>query len=404
MKNQRKCIGLAGFGVVGRHVYEQLTTVHRKQFYVKAVAIKHPDRHPETDIPFTTSLDSLIWDSEIEVIVEVIGGIQPAYDFIRQALLHKKSVVTANKYLIAYHGNELRKLAAEQGVQLLYEASVGGSIPILSALNCSLRHHQIRSVTGILNGSTNFILTALSSQPSRSVDDILQEARDKGFLEADPSFDLKGWDIQQKLTIIAWHAFGCRLEPGEIPVLSLMGFSDPDRFLTRYGRIKYLATICREGDTLSSLVIPTLIEDTHPFIRVQDEFNAILVDTEYSGGQLLVGKGAGGHPTACSVLADLIAIDHRLPDVDESVDWTIRHAQPLGQVYLRVASGKEKQVISRLKKEQVVFRPIGNDQYVVRSISLSVLMSLQTDLALAVKLPSQLFFESHLTQRLALAV
>jgi len=386
-------IGLAGFGVVGKHVYQQISADHSAQFEIVKVAIKHPELHTETGIPFTTNIFELAYDPDIDVIIELIGGIQPAHEFIRESLRQKKHVITANKFLIAYHGEELRKLAGENGVQLLYEASVGGSIPILSTLNCNLRHHQIHSITGIINGSTNFILTRLHQSPKTPVETILKEARDLGFLEADPSYDLKGWDIQQKLAVIAWHAFGVNVLPGQIPAFSLMELADEDKFLTGYGKLKYFANLEKQDGHLSAWVLPELVTEDHPFYDVNNEYNAIRLNTRYSGNQVLVGKGAGGNPTACSVIADLLAVEHQLPEVKADNQIVVNHNRILDQVYLRAKKGQAKKLIQAAGTQGLISRLIGSDRIVVKNVPLVVLTELQPLADLVVSLPKSVFIE-----------
>ena len=254
-----KKIGLAGFGVVGKHVYQQILSDFSNQFSVEKVAIKSPEKHAEKDIPFTTNLFDLAYSADIEIVIEVIGGIQPAFDFIKECLQYKKHVITANKYLIAYHGEVLRKLADENGVQLRYEASVGGAIPILETLNSNLKHHKIEKIQGIINGSTNYILSQMAEHKEKTIGEILSKARELGFLETDPSFDMEGWDIQQKLSIIIYQAFGLTIEPAQIPCFSLMKISDEDRILTKFGKIKYIASVTKTETGVQALVLPELV-------------------------------------------------------------------------------------------------------------------------------------------------
>lgn len=393
MSGKKIRIGLAGFGVVGKQVWEQIQADHAGQYEIVSVAIKHPDRHTETNIPFTEKLFELAYDPSVQVVIEVIGGIQPAHDFIREALRQKKHVITANKFLIAYHGEELRALASENGVNLLYEASVGGSIPILSALNFNLRHHQIRQVTGIINGSTNYILTRLQQAGNSTVQTILEEARSLGFLEADPSYDLKGWDIQQKLAIIAWHAFGIPVLPAQIPAFSLMNLSDEDHFLTRYGRLKYLANLERTSAGLDAWILPELITGEHPFYDIRNEYNAIRLNTRYSGSQVLAGKGAGGNPTACSIVADLLSVNHHPPEIKKDSQLVVNHNRILDQVYLRAKKGQTKKLIQAVGTHGLISRLVGSNRIVLKTVPLGVLAELQTFADLSVSLPKSVFIE-----------
>lgn len=393
-----KKIGLAGFGVVGKHVYLQILSDFSSQFSVEKVAIKSPEKHSEKEIPFTTNLFDLAYSSDIEIVIEVIGGIQPAFDFIKECLKNKKHVITANKYLIAYHGEVLRKLADENGVQLRYEASVGGAIPILETLNSNLKHHKIEKIQGIINGSTNYVLSQMAEHKEKTIGEILTTARELGFLEADPSFDMEGWDIQQKLSIIIYQAFGLTIEPAQIPCFSLMKVSDEDRLLTRFGKIKYIASVTKTESGVQALVLPELVETSHSFYSVSNENNAVEIETVYSGKHILSGKGAGGNPTASSVIVDLIAIEtNKTPTVLPESIYTINHSNELvfGQVYLRL----KPELIHSFKKllsfKSISTKWISDHQVILKNIKVADLIEFKPNVDIFVKIPVNLYISRH---------
>lgn len=394
-----KKIGLAGFGVVGKHVYQQIQSDFAGYFSVEKVAIKNRSKHPEKNIPFTENVFDLAYSSEIDIVIEVIGGIQPAFDFIKECLKNKKHVITANKYLMAYHGDELRLLASKNNVQLRYEASVGGAIPILETLTTNLRHHKITGISGIMNGSTNFILTQLSERLNASVSDILKTARELGFLEADPSFDLEGWDIQQKLSIVIYQAFGLSIEPAQIPCFSLMNISDDERVLNRFGRLKYVASVHKTNDEIQAMVMPELVETSHSFYSISNENNAVEVVTKYSGTHILSGKGAGGNPTAASVIVDLIAICHssnNSMNLTQSVraDNHVQHVI-LDQVYVRVKPESVFAFNKQLSSLSIVAKWITDTQLILKKVSVSDLNQLKSFVDIFIKIPKDIYISKH---------
>ena len=393
-----KRIGLAGFGVVGKHVYQQIRSDFSDVFSIQKVAVKSLEKHKEKNIPFTSNLFDLAYSSDIDIVIEVIGGIQPAYDFIRECLKNKKHVITANKYLIAYHGDELRLLAFQNKVQLRYEASVGGAIPILETLSSNLKHHKITSISGIMNGSTNYILSQMSERVNISLTEILSQARELGFLEADPSFDLEGWDIQQKLSIVIFQAFGLTVEPAQIPCFSLMNISDDERILSRFGRLKYIASVQKSNNDIQALVMPELVETIHPFYSVTNENNAVQIETTYSGKHILSGKGAGGNPTAASVIVDLIAIrnDQSVTPISE-VEKTGNHVQQVvfDQLYIRVKPESVYAFNKQLSSKAVSAKWISDTQVIVKKIKVVDLIELKPLVDIFVKLPGNIYISRH---------
>ena len=249
-----------------------------------------------------------LFAKDLDVLVEVIGGIEPAKSYIERALKSGVSVVTANKALLAAHGYELSQLANENEVDLFYEAAVAGGIPILRSLRSSLAGEQILRVMGIVNGTTNFILSKMSNE-GLGYDEVLAEAQALGFAEADPTADVAGFDPAAKIAILSSLAFGTKLEGEEISKEGITGIRAVDvEFARRSGYvIKLLAIAERVGDSgLSRRVQPTLVPAQHPLASVNGAMNAVFVDGAKAGPLMWLGQGAGGIPTATAVLGDVL--------------------------------------------------------------------------------------------------
>jgi homoserine dehydrogenase len=255
----------------------------------------------------TSDVEKLI-TSDLDVLVEVAGGIEPARSYVESALKRGISVVTANKALIAESGTQLAQLAHEHGADLFYEAAVGGAIPILRALRSSLAGERINRVMGVVNGTTNFILTKMTSEGSDYAS-ALAEAQALGFAEADPTADVEGFDAAAKVQILSTLAFGTRLSGDEIAREGITGVRDVDvEFARRSGYvIKLLGVAERVGETgVSRRVHPAMIPLSHPLASVNGAMNAVFVEGVKSGPLMWLGQGAGGEPTATAVLGDLL--------------------------------------------------------------------------------------------------
>ncbi len=256
-----------------------------------------------------TDAAGLVADPSIDVVVELIGGIEPAGALVRAALDAGKPVVTANKALLASpEGVGLRTLAREQGVDLLYEAAVAGAIPLVRALRESLTGERIHRVMGIVNGTTNFILTRMSEQGADYAD-VLAEAQALGLAERDPTADVEGYDAAAKAAILAGVAFGYDVAGADVMREGITGIRAVDvEFAERLGYVvKLLAIVERTGDdALSVRVHPALVPEAHPLAGVRDAFNAVFIEGEAAGELMLYGQGAGGLPTASAVVGDLI--------------------------------------------------------------------------------------------------
>ncbi len=321
-------IAILGYGVVGSGVYE----VIRKNFdgitrrAGTKIDIKHIldirefNSHPEKEL-FTKNYDDILTDTDVSVVVEVMGGVNPAYEFTKRALMAKKSVVTSNKELVAKHGCELLKLASENKVHYLFEASVGGGIPIIRPLKLCLAANEISEITGILNGTTNYILTQMINK-DETMENALKKAQDKGYAEKDPSADIDGIDAVRKIAILTSLAFGKYVDSTKIPVTGIRNVTLTDvEYAKKSGCVIKLCGHCRalENGKLDVYVSPCFVPDESPLASVDGVFNAILVKGNAVGDALFYGRGAGKLPTASAVVSDVIEIAKSGENTDSPV-------------------------------------------------------------------------------------
>jgi homoserine dehydrogenase len=280
------------------------------------VVVRSTAKERGVDLPdgiLTTDAEAVVNDADVDVVVEVIGGIEPARELILQALKAGKPVVTANKELLANVGAELFEAAATAGVDLLFEASVGGGIPLIRPLRESLAGERINRLMGIVNGTTNYILTRMTEEGA-SYSDALAEAQSLGFAERDPTADVEGFDAGAKAAILATIAFGQKVVAGDVYREGISGVTAADiAFAARMGYVvKLLAIAERVGEEIAVRVHPTMLPTTHPLASVRESFNAVFIEGEAVGELMLYGRGAGGMPTASAVLGDLIDAAHNL--------------------------------------------------------------------------------------------
>lgn len=308
-----KKIGLIGFGVVGEGVYHVINNTPSLNTEIKKIGIKHI--HKTRNAPeelFTTDIRAIIHDNEIDTIVELIDDAEIAYDIVKQSLLNKKNVVTANKKMLAYHLPELIALQQAYNVSLLYEAAVCGSIPILRNLEEYYNNDLLQSVKGIVNGSTNFILTQMSEK-NISYHQALIKAQESGFAESNPALDVEGFDAQNKLTLLLKHTFGIEVSPREILRKGITSITDED---IQYAKeknlsIKLLAkAYYNQTQEIVAYVIPQFIPKGHQLSQVSNEYNGVLIGSLLADEQFLYGKGAGRYPTASAVLSDISALNY----------------------------------------------------------------------------------------------
>ncbi len=343
-------VGLLGCGHVGGALTELLfddadAMAARTgiRLELAAVAVRSITKERTASVPAGTLTNdpmAVVNDPTIDVIVEVIGGIEPARGLILEALKSGKPVITANKELIANVGAELFEAAATAGVDLLFEAAVGGGIPLIRPLRESLAGERIRRVIGIVNGTTNYILTRMSEEGA-SYTDALTEAQGLGYAERDPTADVEGYDAAAKAAILASVAFGVRVVAGDVYREGISSITPDDiAFARRLGYvIKLLAVIERtEDERLDVRVHPAMVPATHPLASVRDSFNAVFIEGDAVGELMLLGRGAGGMPTASAVLGDLLDAAHNLRSggAARTVHWrqgSVRPIDDLGSPY-----------------------------------------------------------------------
>lgn len=314
-------VGVLGCGTVGGALVRLLLDdgagiAERSGVRLELVAVAVADRaKPRPWLParlVTTDAAAVVADPAVDVVVELIGGLEPAGSLVEAALTSGKSVVTANKVLIAARGAALADAAAGAGVDLLYEAAVAGAIPVIRPLRESLAGERVRRVTGIVNGTTNFILT-LMADGTVSYDEALAEAQRLGYAERDPSADVDGHDAAAKAAILAGLAFRGAVVDDDVPRQGIAGIPAADVVSARRLGfvVKLLAVAERtEDDRLSVRVHPALVPVDHPLAAVRDAFNAVFIEGDACGELMLYGRGAGGDPTASAVLGDLIDAAH----------------------------------------------------------------------------------------------
>lgn len=320
---KRITIGLIGFGTIGTGVVKLLQkngSLVEEKLGASLVLKKIADLDITTDrgvtVPdgvLTTNANELLTDPEVDVVVELIGGYEPARSFVLKAIANGKHVVTANKALLAVHGEEIYQAAADRGVEVLYEAAVGGGIPVLSAIKGNMAANNFTTVLGILNGTCNYILTKMTREGADFVD-VLKKAQELGYAEADPTFDIEGVDTAHKLSLLVSLCFGTRVNFDDIHTEGITGISSIDvNFAREFGyKIKLLAIGKRDGDRVEARVHPTMIPLNYPLADVDGVFNAIRLAGDFVGPVMLYGRGAGMEPTASAVIGDVIDIGRNI--------------------------------------------------------------------------------------------
>jgi homoserine dehydrogenase len=317
MQNIR--VGLLGFGTIGTgvvKVFQQNAKVIGERLGVPLQLAKIADLDIATDRGvslepgvLTADVNEILNSSEIKVVVELIGGYEPARTFVLKAIERGKHVVTANKALLALHGEEILAAAAAKGVSVMFEAAVGGGIPIISAIKENLCANNFRSVFGILNGTCNYILTRMTNE-GHDFAEVLRDAQAHGYAEADPTFDIEGVDTAHKLAILISLCFGTRVKFGDIHTEGISGISALDiQFARQFGyKIKLLAIGKEAGGRVEARVHPTMIPINYPLADVDGVFNAVRLGGDFVGPVMLYGRGAGMDATASAVMGDVMAI------------------------------------------------------------------------------------------------
>ena len=321
-------IAIMGYGTVGSGVYEIIKADNFAYEAMNPIEIKYildirdfPD-HKEKEL-FTKDFNDILNDSEIYCVVEAMGGLKPAYEFTKALLLAGKNVVTSNKELVATHGPELLRIAKDKNVNYLFEASVGGGIPIIKPLCSSLKANRIKKIAGILNGTTNFILTEMVEK-GKSFSEALKMAQDNGYAERNPAADIEGHDACRKIAILASLAWGEYVDYNNIPTEGITNITLEDvAAASKLGYSIKLIGYADKRDGLFIWVSPMLVRKSCPLACANGVFNAILVDGNYLGASMFYGQGAGKFATASAMVADVIDSVRHINAKKAYIEWTV---------------------------------------------------------------------------------
>jgi homoserine dehydrogenase len=311
MSSKKLTIGLFGFGVVGEGIYRVLQETPSLAASIKRICIKHPGKKRNADpVLFTTNYDDILNDPEINLVVELIDDADEAFKIVSTALSARKAVVSANKKMIAEHFNELHLLQEKYETSFLYEAAVCGSIPVIRNLEEYYDNDLLQSICGIVNGSTNYILTKIK-QEGLSYQKALQQAQEAGFAESDPSLDVKGYDAANKLSILLAHAYGISAAPHKFIFKGIDSLHSVD---AEYAQEKdYQIKLTAQARKIANgkavaFVLPQFVTKESQLYNVHNEFNGVIIESKLADKQFLYGKGAGRYPTSSAVLSDIAAL------------------------------------------------------------------------------------------------
>lgn len=327
-------VAVMGYGTIGSGVVEVLN-INKSNIAKRAkdeVEVKYVlDLRDFPGDPMEKKIvhdyKTILEDPEVEIVVETMGGVEPAYTFVKAMLEAGKHVTTSNKALVAAKGAELIALAKEKNVNFMFEASVGGGIPIIRPLNSCLTADEIEEITGIVNGTTNYMMTKMAEQGAE-FDDVLKDAQDMGYAEKDPTADIEGYDSCRKIAILTSLVCGQQVDYEDIHTEGITKITATDiRYAKAMNRkIKLLATSKKVGDGYVAMVAPFLLPPNHPLYNVNDVFNAIFVHGNVLGDAMFYGSGAGKLPTASAVVADIVDMaKHR--NVNVAVEWSSKKVE-----------------------------------------------------------------------------
>ncbi len=376
-------IGIIGFGTIGsgviKVIQEKASQLEKKSgLKLQLKAVCDQDITTRRNVPIeksilTTAVDEVIKNKDVQVVVELIGGIHPAKEYILESLKNKKHVVTANKALLAEAGEEIFKTAQDNGVEIYFEASVGGGIPIIKTLREGLISNRIENIFGIINGTSNYILSEMS-QNGCDFEKALQQAQDKGYAENDPALDITGLDAAHKLATLSRMCFNPQIDFKDVYVEGIENIDLSDvKYADEFGFcIKPLAIAKRAGSDLEIRVHPTLLPKKHLLSNVNGVFNAIFINTDLVGNLLLYGPGAGQLPTASAVVSDLIDVAKKIGESQPltllgiSPENKIKQIRPIDEIescyYIRFSALDEPGVLSQIASI------LGNLKISIRSV------------------------------------
>ena len=383
MNGKKLNIGLFGFGTVGSGLYDVLKRIGSKNVEIKRICVRDLSKQRSIDAEFTDKADDIFNDPDINFIVELIDDADAAYAIVKRALQMSLPVVSGNKKMLAHHIEELIELQARYNVALLYDASACGSIPVIRNLEEYYDNDLLTSVKGILNGSSNFILSKIFNE-KMSYADALKLAQDLGFAESNPTLDIDGWDSLFKLIIITIHAFGLYVAPEKIFTYGISNMNDDDiRFANeKERRFKLVAHVEKlAGNKLIMCVMPQLISRNKYIYSVEDEFNGVVIKGLFYDKQFMFGRGAGGYPTGSAVLSDITAClydykyEYKKRNDSQLPEYTTDHSF---RVYYRYSDYAD---LDMIKFDSVSENYISDSyKYVVGRVSLQELHKVQDEL------------------------
>ncbi|MCC7051159.1 MAG: homoserine dehydrogenase [Bacteroidia bacterium] len=372
-------IGLFGFGCVGQGLYHVLNNSTGFKADIVKIAVKNKNKQRTVSSNLITyDKEEILNNPEIDVVVELIDDAEEAYNIVSEALKKGKHVVTANKKLLATHLQELYKLQKENNVSLLYEASACGSIPIIRTLEEYFDNEDLDKVSGIFNGTTNYILTKNISE-KLSYPEALKQAQEKGFAESDPTNDVEGYDAKFKTVIIALHAFGTIIPQEQVLNLGITTLHENDiKYAAEKGyKIKLTPVIQRlENNKISAFVMPAYISSNNHLYNVDNEFNGVIIDGKFSGEQFFQGRGAGSLPTGAAVLSDISALSHGYKyefKKHSQLNAPVFTSKVIIQAYFRYNSFED---LKHIVFDEVTEKYTGNNyHYIIGKISLEKILA-----------------------------
>jgi len=380
--NEKINIGLFGYGVVGESLYHVLKHSKTVDASVSKICVRTKDKKRSLEEnQFTYDKNDIINDGYINLVVELIDDVDEAYDIVKRCLQNKKSVVSGNKKMLAHHLDELIDLQEKTNTSLLYDASACGSIPIIRNIEEYYDNDLLKSVTGILNGSSNYILSKIFNE-GLSYEIALKQAQDLGFAESNPSLDVDGFDSLYKLIIIATHALGTFVQPNQVFNYGISNLQDCDVQFAREKnyKIKLVAQLIKlDDESFTMFVIPRLVKPEKYIYNVEDEYNGVVIQGEFYDKQFMFGKGAGGFPTGSAVLSDITARSHnykyeyKKQKYFKKLEYRTDHEV---EIYLRY---KNMVDFSHFDFEVITEKYSGQEySYVVGKIKLSNLLKLKS--------------------------
>ncbi|MBR0394685.1 MAG: homoserine dehydrogenase [Alistipes sp.] len=383
MKDKKLQIGLFGFGTVGKGLYDVLERIGSSNVEIRRICVRDLSKPRSINAEFTDKADVVFNDPQVNFIVELIDDADAAYDIVKRALTKRLPVVSGNKKMLAAHLEELIELQREYDTALLYDASACGSIPVIRNLEEYYDNDLLTSVKGILNGSSNFILSKIFNE-KMSYPDALKLAQDLGFAESNPSLDIDGWDSLFKLIIITIHAFGLYVAPEKVFTYGISNMNDDDiRFASeKERRFKLVAHVEKlEGNRLIMSVMPQLISHNKYIYSVEDEFNGVVIKGLFYDKQFMFGRGAGGYPTGSAVLSDITAClydykyEYKKRNDSQLPTYTTDHSF---RVYYRYTNADDLALVHFDSVSESYISD--NNKYVVGRVSLTELLRVQDEL------------------------